>query len=312
MIALVVVGIVLLLVLAAFMAAAAWKLLREDRERSAARVAMLDELARENAAELGEPMHTRRPMSDREHDAALEAGWDLEIRPATQQADARVPEPRRLPLAEPRPEPVVQQATVQPDPPPVVADGMFGTAHDIPPGRPRGQFWTAAATAIVVLGVGTGMVYAVRHADAIVGIGRQLTSPEPSKTPLELISLRHTDTGGQAFTVTGFVQNPLGGGAARNVVAVVYLFDADGQYFASGRAPLDIRTLQPGDESPFVVTIPKVSGVTRYRVGFRTDEGDVVAHVDRRGSEPGGTTGEVQNGIDRNPDPPSTPRRVEG
>ena len=40
-------------------------------------------------------------------------------------------------------------------------------------------------------------------------------------------------------------------------------------------------TSAPGDESPFVVTIPNVADVARYRVSFRTEAG-TLRHVDRR------------------------------
>jgi hypothetical protein len=36
--------------------------------------------------------------------------------------------------------------------------------------------------------------------------------------------------------------------------------------------------------------------VSRYRVGFRTEEGGIVAHVDRRGQLPGGMTGDAIDG----------------
>jgi len=42
--------------------------------------------------------------------------------------------------------------------------------------------------------------------------------------------------------------------------------------------------LGPGDESPFVVNIPNVVDVARYRVTFRSGSG-VVRHVDRRANQ---------------------------
>ena len=69
--------------------------------------------------------------------------------------------------------------------------------------------------------------------------------------------------------------------AVARIAAVVFTFDRDGSFVTSARAPLDFTTLEPGDESPFVVTIPNVGDVGRYRVSFRTDAG-VVRHVDRR------------------------------
>jgi hypothetical protein len=91
--------------------------------------------------------------------------------------------------------------------------------------------------------------------------------------------MTHTRSG-YALTVTGLVRNR---GAAANgaITAVVYVFDRDGGFVASGRAPLDFGAIAEGDESPFHVTIADVKDVGRYRVSFRTDSG-VVPHVDRR------------------------------
>ena len=98
--------------------------------------------------------------------------------------------------------------------------------------------------------------------------------------PLELMSMRHSREG-TTLTVTGLVRNPPGGAAARRVTAVVFAFDRSGGFTASGRAPLDFLVLEPGEESPFVVTIPNVTDVAKYRVSFRTEHG-MMRHVDRR------------------------------
>ena len=139
------------------------------------------------------------------------------------------------------------------------------------------------------------------------------TMPGPAgpAPPLELLSLRHSSDADGTFTVTGLVENPLEGRLVRRAVAVVYLFDRDGNFFASGKASLDFTALQPGDESPFVVRVPAVSHVSRYRVGFRSEEGGVIAHIDRRGHLPGVTTGDA---IDARPavNATSAPRRSEG
>jgi hypothetical protein len=100
---------------------------------------------------------------------------------------------------------------------------------------------------------------------------------------LELMSMRHAREG-TTLTVTGLVRNPAAGAEARRVAAVVFAFDRAGSFLASGRAPLDFVVLEPGGESPFVVSIPNVTGVARYRVSFRTDDG-VVRHVDRRAEQ---------------------------
>jgi hypothetical protein len=101
--------------------------------------------------------------------------------------------------------------------------------------------------------------------------------------PLELISMRHAREG-NTLTVSGLVRNPRDAARVERVTAVVFAFDRSGSFVASGRAPLDFVTLDAGDESPFVVSIPSVSEVGRYRVSFRTESG-VVRHVDRRVEE---------------------------
>ena len=77
---------------------------------------------------------------------------------------------------------------------------------------------------------------------------------------------------------------PWEGAAVNGVTAVVFAFDRTGAFVASGRAPLDFSALAPGDESPFVVNVPNVSDVARYRVTFRSGTG-VVRHIDRRGNQ---------------------------
>ncbi len=82
-----------------------------------------------------------------------------------------------------------------------------------------------------------------------------------------------TRAAASTLTVTGLVRNPRRGAAANRVSPSSSAFDRHGDFVASGRAPLDFLALEPGDESPFLVTIPNVGDVGRYRVSFRTDAG---------------------------------------
>ena len=107
----------------------------------------------------------------------------------------------------------------------------------------------------------------------------QTAAHEDSGGALELLSMRHTRTG-DGLTVTGLVRNR-GVAADPSTVAVVFVFDRDGGFVASGRAPLEFGAIANCDESPFQVTIPNVKDVGRYRVSFRTTAG-IVPHVDRR------------------------------
>jgi hypothetical protein len=111
---------------------------------------------------------------------------------------------------------------------------------------------------------------------------------------LELLSLKQTQ-GTERLTIIGLVQNPPDGAELSKVRATALLFGADGAFLASGGAPLDFTVLRPGDESPFVIDVPVTVPVARYRVGFRSDDGRVIGHVDRR------ATASMAGGLDNMP-----------
>jgi hypothetical protein len=149
---------------------------------------------------------------------------------------------------------------------------------------------SAAAHGNPLIKVAVGVVMAVVLIVVIAGANR---GPEPSSepgaasprtsAPLELISMRHTREG-ETLTVSGLVRNPRAGADATRVTAVILTFNRAGAFVSSARAPLDFTTLEPGGESPFVVTVPAAGDVGRYRVSFRTEAG-VVRHIDRRSSD---------------------------
>jgi hypothetical protein len=142
--------------------------------------------------------------------------------------------------------------------------------------------------------IGAGSVY------GLYGSGQHISWPVASfspsaavPAPLELVSLSHRREPGGDFIVTGLVQNPVQGRSTAGLVAVVYLFDGDGQYFASGKSAIEVSSLAPGDQSPFLIRLPSITKVSRYRIGFRLGDGGVYAHVDRRGEPLVGTTAAV-------------------
>lgn len=138
-------------------------------------------------------------------------------------------------------------------------------------GRPLIKF---AAIGVMTIAIIAGSLVGYRaHESSAVAISN-------APAPLELMSMRYQHEGTN-LTVSGLVRNPAGGPSVIGVTAVVFAFDRNGSFVASGRAPLDFSALAPGDESPFVVTVPNVSDVARYRVSFRTGAG-VVRHIDRR------------------------------
>jgi hypothetical protein len=229
------------------MASVAWRLLRQERRRSAARVVALAALA------------------DRESVPSDSAGPVAE-------ADAPAPDgpahPARIPVDLP-----LRRAS--------------RTMNGLPPGERSsggGEIFSAGlqprgrnVRPIVFASVGFVMALTVLTAWYA---GSRADDVGPT-VPLELVSLGH-DRQDDSLRITGLVQNPREGKEMRDVVAVAFLFDRDGTFITSGRAGLDFVRLAPGDESPFVIVIPNAGDVARYRLGFRTRDGHVLTHVDRR------------------------------
>lgn len=107
----------------------------------------------------------------------------------------------------------------------------------------------------------------------------------PAAAGLELLSLRDSRQG-DTLTITGLVHNPRGGQALSRVTVTAYTFDEGGSFLASGRALIDVTAFAPGDDSPFVVSVPVTGTVARYRIGFRAEDGSVIAHIDKRQQAP--------------------------
>lgn len=107
------------------------------------------------------------------------------------------------------------------------------------------------------------------------------TAPEADIPPLELLALRHSREP-HSLTISGIVEKPRGGDPLTGVIATAFVFGPDGAFLTSGRAPIDSTTLAPGDQSAFAVTVPVNGEVSRYRIGFRAPDGRVIAHVDKR------------------------------
>jgi hypothetical protein len=162
---------------------------------------------------------------------------------------------------------------------------MFTGSADTSPWPAR---LAVAAITIVVIGA-AGYVLLPREDGAAAQESQ--TAAAGQAPPLELLSLRHNQEVG-ALVITGLVQNPRAGQPLTRVVATAFLFSSDGTFLASGRAPLDFSTLAAGDESPFVLSVPVTTPVARYRVGFRAEDGRVIAHIDRRAAGTLARTGE--------------------
>lgn len=96
---------------------------------------------------------------------------------------------------------------------------------------------------------------------------------------IELVSMRHA-LDGETLIVSGLVRNPTPA-ATPSLSAVVSVVGRDGQIVARGESPLDPAMLEPGKETSFRVSVPRVAEPGRYRVAF-VNGSHVVPHVDRR------------------------------
>ena len=153
---------------------------------------------------------------------------------------------------------------------------MFGiaAADDVQRTAP-GWLLVPVIGALVVGLVLTG-IYVWNRPDLVTA-----ATPAPAASvPLELVSLRH-ERQGATLIVSGLVRNPHAGQPIKGLSAVAFTFDRQGTFLTSGRVQLDFPQLDAGDESPFAISLPQSTGVGRYRVSFRTEDG-VVPHVDRR------------------------------
>jgi hypothetical protein len=292
------------LALGVVMSLVAWKLLRHARVQSAARIEALQAMSAEPAEDDEDVPATPRarvavpdPAADLPRDAVSAARFatldddDLPIERATPQETAPPAEPARTAEAEPAWDAIRDRPAARSAQAPRRAREIHVrfAATDEP--RAPGRRWAALSAVAAVMVAGFASVYAFYSTDAAGAFGRLITASASPATadPLQLLSLKHVTDETGTFVLTGLVQNPASGQPRRGVVAVVYLFDQQGRYFAGGRTPLELTTFHPGEESPFVVRVSGAQDVARYRVGFRMDDGGVVAHVDRRGQLPGGT-----------------------
>ncbi len=269
------------------------RMLREERRRSDARVALLSEMAAEPSQ--------------------VPSYAEIEVEPARSQRVSSPPrrEPQPVTIQAPR-EP--QRVIIQPERElatrpsrTLFADRVAGDAgrdfadfelrpstdevpgvHDLfheqeePSPWPRRFAVVGGLAAVIALVVFGWSNVSLGRGDAPPASGQ--IAEVAVEAPLELLSLKHAQEEG-ALTITGLVQNPRAGRALSGVKATVFLFGPNGSFITSGRAPIDFTTLGPGDESPFLIRVPGTAGVTRYRVGFRGEDDRVLAHVDRRTPE---------------------------
>ena len=247
------------LIVALVMSVTAWRVIRDEKRRSAARVAALSAAA--DAAPDPFPLEAFQP----------------DPFPQAPRRDAPV---RKAPWSPP-PAP----APVEPEPVAVAhATGFLGSTEVVTEGSGQRQRSLAMAAVALFVVLSGGLVWMMSGSRATASAASATTAP------LELMSLSHQRQNDK-LSISGLVRNPLGGKPVEHLSAVVFLFDRMGTFITSARTNVDFLKLAAGDESPFVVSLDAPATVARYRVSFRTDDG-VLPHIDRRSASAAPAEGE--------------------
>jgi hypothetical protein len=292
------------LVVALVMSVAAWRLMRDEKQRSAARVAALSVAANEPSLVSRPAGFAQAPSSalDQFPDeptvrTVTRAPWTSPstARPAGAAPTASVRMPAefnsREPLG-PSELPLNQPARIEPqrisEPASTHASGFLGATESPRDngGRQKTLAFAAAALFVVLSG---GLVWMMSGPE-----GTSAAAVGPN-SPLELVSLTHARQD-EKLAVSGLVRNPDNGKPVDHLSAVVFLFDRTGTFITSSRANVDFLKLGAGDESPFVVSLDAPATVARYRVSFRTDDG-IVPHIDRRDTAVGSQEPAVKSSV---------------
>jgi len=108
------------------------------------------------------------------------------------------------------------------------------------------------------------------------------TAPEPR---VELLALDHASTPA-GLVVTGRLRNPADAASLHDVVAVVDVLDQTGRVLTTARASIGRANLNAGESSDFTVATAKTADVARYRVVFHARERKSVPQIDRRPATP--------------------------
>ena len=270
-----------------------WRLIREERRRADARVAVLmADLAahgdspaaidwRDNSADLGSTQDCNQPRRPRESDVESAGRTALGAPGVTPHVrmGASAPPRRRSALARGA-RPTLAEAAVTPPVAAVAApvwEALSQTALFAPIGGAsaslRPFLATVAAAVVVLAAVSFTMVFGLPGG----------APPDPGTStgaPVELLSLAHVRQG-DYLTITGSILNPSDGIERGQLSITAIVFDKDGGVVGTGQTPLPVRVLLPGSETLFTISLPDAERINRYRISFMQGP-DGVQHIDRR------------------------------
>jgi hypothetical protein len=169
-----------------------------------------------------------------------------------------------------------------------VSDRFFEEGQSRTPGNPL----RALAIGILVVGSVIALVIFASGPRGSSVAAAPTVAEAPAAAPLELVALGH-ERDGDRLIVRGVVRYSNRSDLA-DLTAVVSVFNHEGDIAASGQALVAGTAPAPtrgaaGVQSTFIVTVPGVHDVSRYRVAFKSND-RIIAHLDRRDH---GVTAEV-------------------
>ena len=157
------------------------------------------------------------------------------------------------------------------------------------------RFIVAAAFGSAVLVVAFAAVMVLNPVPA----GGTAVGPAAARVaaPIELVSLDHVRAG-RGLSIHGRLRNPAAGASIRDLIAVVFLFNGNGEQVGTTQAAVMATVLAPGGETLFEVPVVDGQRVARYRVTFRIAN-TPVPHVDRRMAPQSATPGPIRVAAER-------------
>jgi hypothetical protein len=157
------------------------------------------------------------------------------------------------------------------------------------------RFIVAAAFGSAVLVVAFAAVMVLNPVRA----GGTAVGPAAARVavPIELVSLDHVRAG-RGLSIYGRLRNPAAGASIRDLIAVVFLFNGNGEQVGTTQAAVMATVLAPGGETLFEVPVVDGQRVARYRVTFRIAN-TPVPHVDRRMAPQSATPGPIRVAAER-------------
>jgi len=265
------------LILAFAMGIIAWRLMREERKRSDARIAgVLAELAAHSAS-----THRATPVP------RARTAFEHVERPVSSGSE----DPVRLGVLTETLDPHAHLSSVRPVDKPTrglllrrgpVADGR--PTQDLPrrqrPHARRRSFVSVPVRSLLIIATAAVLVVAVVAPELLIRPDAPTNGTSGAPLPVELLSLGHT-TQGNYLTIAGSVRNPQEGTTRARLSISATVLDGAGGVIGSGQTPLPVAVLQPGGETAFTISLPDSDAINRYRIGFLEDQASV-PHIDRR------------------------------